>query len=285
MNVVCDLQDEIGRYDSHPIPIPRPRRPVHRVLTLMVLLGAWGCASEPLRPVLLAPPRAGAPMAGPVRTIVIDAGHGGDDPGASHHGLKEKHLALDISKRLKSRLQEAGLMVVMTRETDTFVPLSRRAAIANQLGADLFVSVHINANRSRGVSGIEVYYPRLSQVSAQAPWPPSVSAAEIGTPSTVVKQVLWDLVLSYTRTESHRLATTICRSMDRGLQSGCRKTKPARFVVLREAAMPAVLVEVGYVSNQAEAQRLGSPTYRQAVAQSIEDGIIAYIRQLGAQHI
>lgn len=248
-----------------------------------------GCASTPA-PLsgapLVSPARYGArPLVGPIETIVIDAGHGGHDPGTSHYGLKEKVLALDIAKRLRAQLQDIGLTVVMTRETDQFIPLSGRPSVANRLNADLFVSVHINANHNRRVSGIEVYYPRESIVSTAAPWPPSVLAAEIGTPTTTVKQVLWDLVLRRARWQSRRLASSICRSMRDGLSASCRATKPARFVVLREARMPAVLVEVGYVSNRDEAVRLGNTAYRQAAAQAIAEGIVSYIRDVGVQHI
>ena len=217
--------------------------------------------------------------------VVIDAGHGGHDPGTSHFGLKEKYLALDIARRLKQALQNEGLQPVMTRETDQFIPLSGRPAIANRLRADLFVSVHINANPRSSVSGVEVYYPRESVVAASAQWPPSVAPADAGIPSVTVKQVLWDLVLTRSRSHSRRLASTICRSMRRDLPVPCHGAKAARFVVLREAWMPSVLVEVGYVTNPAEAQRLGTPEYRQAIAQSIAEGITAYIRELGVQHI
>lgn len=247
-----------------------------------------GCASTPsLRPVapLVSPPRAGAPLVSPVNTIVLDAGHGGHDPGTSHFGLKEKHLALEIVKQLRSRLREAGLTVVMTRESDRFIPLSGRPNLANRLPADLFVSVHVNANPNRRVFGVEVYYPRVSEIPPTAPWPPSVSLTEVGIPSTTVKQVLWDLVLGRTRAQSRRLASSICHSMRRDLRVACRGIRPARFVVLREAWMPAVLVEVGYLTNQAEAARLGTSAYRQAIAHAIADGIASYIRGVGAQHI
>ena len=225
------------------------------------------------------------PLPGPVRTVVIDPGHGGHDGGTSHYSLKEKSLALDIAKRLRDRLQEAGLTVVMTRETDQFIPLSDRPGIANRLGADLFVSIHINANHDRRVSGVEVYYPRVSDVASDAPWPPDVEASEIGTPSSTVRDTLWDLVLGRTRSESRQLASHICRSIRGDLQVSCRVAKPARFVVLREAWMPAVLVEVGYVTNQEEASRLASTEYREAAAEAISDGVASYIRDMGAQHI
>jgi N-acetylmuramoyl-L-alanine amidase len=226
-----------------------------------------------------------APLAGSVRTVVLDVGHGGHDPGTSHYGLKEKSLALEIAKELRDRLREHGLRVVMTRETDGFVPLSGRAAVANRLQADLFVSVHVNANRNRRIAGTEVYYPRVSEVSSGAEWPPSVAPSEVATPSTTVKQVLWDLVLRRMRFQSRRVASAVCRSMRSNLNVPCRWIKPARFVVLRQAWMPAVLVEVGYLTNREEASRLASAAYRQEIAQAIADSIIAYFRDVETQHI
>ncbi len=257
-------------------------------LTLAILADLFGCAETPgpsATAPLHSPPRPYAAPLSPIRTIVVDAGHGGHDPGTSHYGLREKHLALDIAKRLRAHLQQAGFTVVMTRETDHFIPLSGRPAVANRLGAELFVSVHLNANHNRNVSGAEVYYPRESLVSGASQWPPSVTASEIGIPSTTIKQVLWDLVLGRTRSQSRRMALTVCRAMREGLGVPCRVPRPARFVVLREAWMPAVLVEVGYVSNRAEATRLGSAAYREAAARAVANGIIAYVRELGLQHI
>ena len=252
------------------------------------LLISAGCATaHPLASLspLVSPPRQlSGSLIGPINTVVLDAGHGGRDPGTSHFGLKEKHLALDIAKRLRAPLQQAGLDVIMTRETDQFIPLSGRPALANRLNADLFVSVHINANRNQHVSGVEVYYPRESVVAA-ADWPPEVSPDEVDAPSFTVKQVIWDLLLGRTRSQSRRLASSVCHAMRRDLGAPCRGTKPARFVVLREAQMPAVLVEVGYVTNRTEAARLEDPNYRQTVAESIAEGVIAYIRDVGAQHI
>ena len=250
---------------------------------------ACGCATTyppaigiPLR----APPlRSVVSPSSPIQTIVIDAGHGGHDPGTSHYGLKEKSLALDIAKRLRDHLRAAGFTTVMTRESDHFIPLSGRPDVANRLQADLFISVHINANRNRKISGVEVYYPRQSVVSSSAGWPPSILPEEIAAPSTTVRDMVWDLVLGRTRVQSRRLASCICRSMRRGLQVPCHGTKPARFVVLREAWMPAVLVEVGYVTNRAEAGRLGNAEYRQATAESIAGGVLSYARELGAEHL
>jgi len=210
--------------------------------------------------------------------VVVDAGHGGHDPGTSHFGLREKDLALDIARRLKQQLQAAGLSAVMTRNRDEFIPLSQRPAVANRIQADLFVSVHINANRKRSVSGIEVYYPRESVVSPSASYPPRVAPAEVALPTSTVRQILWDLVLTRSRRRAATMATGVCRAMEQQLGVPCRWVKGARFVVLREAWMPAILVEVGYVSNRQEAARLAEASYRQAIAQAIAAGILASLR-------
>lgn len=220
-----------------------------------------------------------------VRTIIVDAGHGGHDPGTMHHGLREKDLNLDIARRLKTRLHASGLSVTLTRDSDDFIPLSRRPGVANRLGADLFVSVHVNANRNRHVAGVEVYYPRESVVDAETSFPPRIGPDEVAVPTTTVRRILWDLVLSRTRRQSARMGLQICRALRARLGARCRGVRGARFVVLKEARMPAVLVEVGYLSNRPEATRLASPEYRQAIAQAITEGILAYIRSLGLQHI
>ena len=189
-------------------------------------------------------------------------------------------MPLDIGKRLRSELQDGGMTVIMTRETDQFIQLGGRSGLANRAPADLFVSVHVNANRNRRICGIEVYYPRHSVLSSNAPWPPRVAPAEVSLPSMTIKQVLWDAVLGKTRVSSRRLAMSICRAMREALGAPCRGIKPARFVVLREARMPAVLVEVGYVTNRSEAQQLSQAAYRQAAAQAIARGILRYAREL-----
>ena len=266
----------------------RPWRAARLWLVCSFLAYLAGCTTRALptrvEPLRSPPSRYGTPLIGAVRTIVIDAGHGGYDAGASYFGLQEKALNLDIAKRLRDQLQVTGLLVAMTREADAFIPLSGRSDMANRLTADLFVSIHTNANPNDRVFGAEVYYPRISVVSPSAQWPPSVEATEVALPTITVKQILWDMVLGRTRVQSHRLASSICGALRDGLQVPC-KVKPARFIVLREAWMPAVLVEVGYVSNGAEASRLRVLEYRQVAAESIARGIVSYIREIGAEHI
>ena len=246
-----------------------------------------GCASPHVSSRLPTglPPLGLGPGVSPGWTVVVDAGHGGHDPGTTHHGLREKDLTLDITRRLQTELTARGLSTVMTRDRDEFIALSRRPALANARAADVFVSVHVNANRNRRVSGIEVYYPRASVVTADASFPPSLEPDEIAIPTTTIKQITWDLVLARTRRASARVALHICRAVRTRLGVPCRGVHGARFVVLREARVPAVLIEVGYVSNQPEASRLASSSYRQAIAQGIADGLISYVRELGMEHL
>ena len=173
----------------------------------------------------------------------------------------------------------------MTRDEDRFIALSQRASVANRIPADLFLSLHINANRNRHVSGVEVYYPRESVIEEAAPFPPGIESSEVALPTTTIKQILWDLVLAQSRHHSTQMALHLCRSMRLQLRARCRGVRGARFVVLREARMPAVLVEVGYVTNRQDASRLANAAYRQAIAQAVAEGVIAYVRELGLEHL
>ncbi len=243
------------------------------------------CASpRPAAKAFHSPPiEAEQPEELPIRQIVIDPGHGGQDPGAMYHGLREKDLALDIGLRLRDDLAARGLAVTMTRDHDEFIALSKRSNVANRLPADLFLSVHINANPNHRISGVEVYYPKESVVDTDSSFPPGIESTEVAVPTWTIKQILWDLVLVRSRRASTRVASHVCRALRDQLGVPCRGVKGARFVVLREAQMPAVLVEVGFVSNQPEAGRLASQAYRGAIAKAIADGVISYARELAAQ--
>ena len=246
-----------------------------------------GCVSSPA--IVRQPSMATLPIPQPVipaiQRIIVDAGHGGHDPGTGHFGLQEKNLTLDIARRLEAALQAKGFSVVLTRDKDVFVPLSKRPEAGTRANGDLFVSVHVNANRNPQVAGVEAYYPRESVLGPTASLPPRIGPAEVAMPTQTIQQILWDLVLSRSRRHSVKLATQICRAMRIRLGVKCRGVRGARFVVLRESRMPAVLVEVGYLTNRAEASRLATVSYRQAIAESIADGLIAYASELGLQHI
>lgn len=217
-----------------------------------------------------------------IRTIVVDAGHGGHDPGAiSRGGLKEKNLTLDVARRLRDLLTQDGFRVVMTRYDDRFIPLVGRSAIANREGADLFVSIHANSSRARKVSGFEAYYlseatddhARALEASENASLPD-----EVGRPvSSETEAILWDLLYTEHRLESLELASYTCRGLGgQGLPVRSRGVKSARFAVLKGARMPAVLVEVGFISNPEEEVRMRRPEYRQRLAAGVRQGILSF---------
>jgi N-acetylmuramoyl-L-alanine amidase len=204
------------------------------------------------------------------RTIVVDAGHGGQDTGTRNTALKldEKGFTLDVARRLAEHLDSQGFKVIMTRTDDRFVSLAERAEIANRAKADLFVSIHFNSvEKSPEVRGSETYIltPRYQRSTADLTSSESDRTQQAGNRADA-----WSMVLGYQmqRNLLERLGT-----FDRGL-------KRARFAVLRLVECPAVLVEAGYLSNHEEALRLATPEYRAAIAEAVANGIAAYAVQV-----
>ena len=218
--------------------------------------------------------------------IVIDAGHGGKDPGTSAGSLREKDVALDIAKRLRDDLQGRGFEVIMTRDKDVFLPLEQRAFIANSRKADMFVSIHVNAARNRNARGLETFYLNLATSDDAA----EVAARENASTGKVrfsdVPKLLKQIMNHTYVEESRELATTtqaaIARSiLGREKHPLNRGVKTAGFHVLLGAQMPAVLVEVGFVSNREEARQLRSSSHRTKLASAVADGITRYAEMLG----
>lgn len=218
-----------------------------------------------------------------IKKIVIDAGHGGNDPGAiGKSGLKEKTVVLDIAKRINSLLESEGIEVVMTRSSDKFIPLAGRVEIANNSGADIFLSIHANSNRVRSLNGFEVYY--ISPYADDAGR--AFSAAQKVTPlaqsgctsqdSLNLKAILWDMILTYDRAESIGLGYSICKAIERNLKIKILGVKAARFHVLKGARMPALLIETGFLSNYDEERMLKNSYYRQKIAEAIRQGVLDY---------
>ncbi len=222
-----------------------------------------------------------------IKKIVVDAGHGGHDVGAKGKtGLREKIINLDISKRLGKLLQEDGIEVVYTRTTDKFITLPGRVQITNSSGADLFVSIHNNAHRSRSVHGFEIYYvsPTVSDYDraqyAAENSRMNVPATCFAGNSRELKEIIWDMTYTYSRAESIALSRAICRKIDVETDAKILGVKNARFYVLRGAKIPAVLVEGGYLTNLNEEAYLKDSNYRQKMAQAIKDGIDSYINEV-----
>jgi len=220
-----------------------------------------------------------------IKKVVIDPGHGGYDPGAiSKSGLKEKDVNLDIAKRLAKILRDKGIEVVMTRSSDVYVSLNRRVEIANNSGADLLLSIHSNANRVRGLNGFEVYYISTNIDDYQRAFYAAQNATLALDPDCFVsstlnlKATLWDMLYTNNRAEAIHLARAICRNIDRNLDTRVIGIKGARFKVLRETNMPAVLLEIGFLSNREEERLLKNSYYRQQIAEAIGEGIDNYAR-------
>ena len=221
-----------------------------------------------------------------VNRIVIDAGHGGKDPGTHAGSLREKDIALDIAERVRDDLTERGFEVIMTREKDVFIPLEQRAFIANSREADLFVSIHVNAARNRRARGLETFYLNLA-TSADAAEVAARENASSGMVRMADVRKLVDQIVNHNRKEESReLATTLQAAMAKSILGRenhplNRGVKTAGFHVLLGAQMPAVLVEVGFVSNREEARQLRSASHREKIASAIADGVNRYAETLG----
>jgi N-acetylmuramoyl-L-alanine amidase len=226
------------------------------------------------------------PAIGKIRRIVIDAGHGGHDPGAlGAGGAREKDVVLQIALRLAAKLKaELGLDVVMTRSSDVFIELQERTAIANKVGADLFVSIHANAALNKNSSGIETYYLNLAKTEKVA----QLAAKENGTSLekvSLLQAVLFDLMANYKLNDSALLADEVQNAVYHKVgakYSGVKNlgVKQGPFYVLVGATMPSILVETAFISNEREEARLKDPDYQECTTDGIVEGIREYIAGL-----
>lgn len=232
-------------------------------------------------------PEAEIPRKALIRTIVVDPGHGGKDPGAigRRARLMEKYMTLAVARKLRERLEGSGLRVIMTRNDDTFIPLSKRAEIANHNGADLFVSVHINSSRARSMRGFECYYlSNATDDNARALEAFENSSLKMGEEASAehskqLDKTLWDMTLTENRLESAELASSICDSVEGSLAIGNRGIRSARFYVLKYTHMPSILVEAGYISNKYEEMKLRDPQFLDRLANAIAEGILKYKKE------
>jgi N-acetylmuramoyl-L-alanine amidase len=188
-------------------------------LSFVILLA--GCATQPT-----------------FRTVVLDPGHGGHDPGTTQRGVSpEKIWTLDLAFRLKSRLEQGGFSVILTRQSDVFIPLEDRVLISNAQPNVIFVSLHFNSTPKRDIQGVETYYDT---------------------------------------NRSAKLANKVQQSILQLPGVLDRRVKTAPYYVIRRNANPAILIEGGFLSNPVESRRIASPSYRDALAEQIYQGILAY---------
>ncbi len=215
-------------------------------------------------------------------TVVLDAGHGGKDPGSrGKYGTKEKDVVLDITKRIGRLLEKnTRIKVIYTRDEDVFVPLIKRTKIANDADGKMFVSIHANSNNNRKVQGYETYLYSLAK---------SDDAIEVASRENSViqfeektgqykdlsgeKLILATMAQSMFLKESEDLAAIIQMELDKKLTTPNRGVKQAGFYVLYGASMPNVLVEIGFISNPAEEKKLKQGKYRQMIANAVYEGI------------
>jgi N-acetylmuramoyl-L-alanine amidase len=218
------------------------------------------------------------------RIIVVDAGHGGEDPGAvGPNGTKEKDINLSIAHELVRTFDgDDDYEVILTRKDDTFIPLVERTNIANEHGADLFVSIHCNANFNRSATGFEIYFlsekASDAQSAATATLENSVLELE-GKPTkkrALLQEMLWSMMVNEYINESSELCSFIAGETPGRLKIPNRGVKQANFFVLRGAQMPSVLVESAFISNYSEESRLNSKKFQTAIADSVYEGIKKY---------
>ena len=197
-------------------------------------------AKEPSKPIMLNPPINNNKISSDKKKVVIDAGHGGSDAGAIGGGIYEKDITLDVSKRVEEILKKKGYQVLMTRDDDTYVSLQDRVAISENFAPDIFVSIHVNSSVRPEITGVETHYYHQ---------------------------------------ESMSLAQTVHSSFASSVQSPNRGLFKSKFYVINHTTCPAILVEIGFISNSGEREQLIGSKRKQATAKSIAEGIDNYFKQ------
>ena len=207
-------------------------------------------------------------------TVVLDAGHGGDDPGAQYGRLPEKRLTLDIAKRVKVKLLSCRVDCRMLRDRDVTMSLDERCSRAARLGADLLVSIHLNASPNRTMSGVETYVvPAAGYAATAESERPRSGRRYLACPGNRFDGA--NLLLAQCVQKG---VVTQSRAEDRG-------TRRARYYVLRNASCPATLVECGFLSNPRESARILDEGYQDSVAEGIARGILTYISKARELHL
>ena len=216
------------------------------------------------------------------KTIVIDPGHGGKDPGALGTGtLQEKEIVLSISGKLREVLTAKGYTVLMTRETDRFIPLKQRTEFAIQHKADLFLSVHANAAETSRANGIETYYLDITSTDGAAEKVAARENIDSGYSIQELETLLEGLIQESKSEDSERLAQSVQQALVQSTGAVDRGVKHARFVVLIGTKVPAILIETGFVSNAVEGQKLATSAYQYKVATAIAEGVDRFLGKTG----
>jgi N-acetylmuramoyl-L-alanine amidase len=221
--------------------------------------------------------------------VAVDAGHGGQDPGAiGHGGTEEKNVTLAIARRLADQIDEQrGMRAVLTRDRDIFIPLRDRMGIARRAKADLFVSIHADCIADRQIAGASVYILSLRGASSEAArWLAErendadlKGGVQLDDKSSTLASVLLNLSQSATISESMTAARQVLASLDHTVPVRKSEVQQAAFVVLKSPDIPSMLVETDYISDPAEERKLRSPTHQRTIADAIFHGIRGYFRR------
>ena len=299
--IVVDLDKPLAVRQARMLAADAEGTAPHRLVLefVPIALSAYEAAARPPKPVLRAKPAAPAgpvplprlkPAPKPVRHLIaIDAGHGGRDPGAiATNGLREKTLALAFARELRTVLVESGrYQVVMTRDGDRKIRLKRRVVIARNAGADLFLSIHLDRLENRDVRGASVYTlsdeasdVETAELAARENKADIVADVDLtdGYDEDVAK-VLISLVQQNTMNCSAALAATLLPELERVAPLIRRPHRFGDFRVLKAPDIPSVLVELGFLSNDQDAERLTSKTHRRALAGAILNALDTYFRE------
>ena len=274
-----------------------PKFAVHRVTTTQpdasssrIVIDLLPAGTEPLAPPATTPatpaPTPEAPAVNPlpatgVRTVVIDPGHGGDELGAQgSRGTLEKEITLSVARRLRTLIESRlGLRVFLTRDDDRTMSLDDRSAYANSQKADVFVSIHANAAVRPAMKGAEVYYLTIDRADAEARRMAESSDAQLptlGGGTRTIDLILWETAQARYLEQSNALANFVEQALRSRVEMSPRAVQQAPFRVLVGANMPAVLVEIGYLSNPDQEQSLSSSGYQDLVAQALLDAITRF---------
>jgi N-acetylmuramoyl-L-alanine amidase len=226
-----------------------------------------------------------------LRTVIVDPGHGGDDRGAEGPGgVLEKDVTLAVARRLAERLRaELGCRTVLTRTSDRAVSLPERTAVAVRESGDLFLSLHANASPSPSAAGYETFIVSAQASDAEAERLAEIENAAGGQgpsllPTSFLQQTLQDLIHSESMEESQRLAALVQEYLGAALRGPNRGVKQAPFWVLAGVEMPAVLVELGFMTNLSEGKRLADPAIQSRMAEAIADAVAAFRFELDLRH-
>lgn len=291
--LVLDLKSSV---DYRILEVPADGTRPHRIVLDLFAMAPRGKtpagAEKPGDPAATAPPAERRGRSKPW-VVVVDAGHGGVDPGAIGFNLREKDVSLAIARRLVRELNaRPGLQAWLSRDDDSFLPLRQRIQAAEKRDADLFISVHANASRDRSARGTEVYFLSLSGATDEA----AHELANLENAADLVggvapeadddlSSILFDMQQTDVLQRSSLLAESVVEALRTDQDLLTRGVKQAGFVVLKSPRIPSILVETAFISNAAESRLLRSDSFRVAFARRVASGVTNYLANISVAEL